>query len=213
MDSCQFLPKWIRNRSLSVTQKALFGALALVLMGAGTAGQAAMAADDAGEQSAPAQLDAVQQLKSVHMASGRELDKIAQYVRVDKPLGWCDDEATNDHIRLTIPNIKEVVGNIRMSLYGDQKKEWLAGGKKLVRFDIPVTASEMVICMPMPRGPGQYGVGIYHDEDADKKFDFLSEGYGVSNNAKRRLFGKPAFKKAVFTAVAGRNDLIIRVRY
>ena len=210
MDSYRFQSKWPRKWAMSASQSVIARAMALVLIGTGLAGQAAIAADAEGEA---VSMDAVQQLEAAHMVSGRELDKIAQYIPINQPLGSCDDDANNDHIRLTIPNIKEVAGNIRMSLYGDQKKEWLAGGKKLVRFDVPVTASEMVICMPLTRGPGQYGVGIYHDEDADQKFDFMSEGYGVSNNAKRRLLGKPSFKKSVFTAVAGRNDLTIRVRY
>ena len=145
--------------------------------------------------------------------SGLEVANVIPLIDEEMPLGWCGEGLNYEHVRLTIPNIKKVEGNIRMSLYGSEKKEWLASGKKLVRFDVPVTDTTMTICMPLPRGRGNYGVGIYHDANADFKFNFMSEGYGVSNNGKRGLITKPPFKKAVFAAGEGGTDLIIHLRY
>ena len=148
-----------------------------------------------------------------HKVSGRDLDKVFHLIPTDQPLGSCDEDADYPHIRVTIPNIRKVAGNIRMSLYGDRKKEWLASGMKIVRFDVPITGTEMVICLPLPRGEGRYAVGMYHDEDANFKMSIFKEGFGVSNNAKRGMFSKPKFKKSVFPAGPGRTDLTIRLRY
>lgn len=55
--------------------------------------------------------------------------------------------------------------------------------------------------------PGTYAVAILHDEDGDFEMstNFLgipTEGYGTSNNARRR-FGPPEWDKARFELVSG----------
>ena len=138
------------------------------------------------------------------LISGLEVDRISELLNPDHPLGWCDPAADYDHIAVRFTGLRAVEGNIRMSLYGSEKKDWLASGRKLVRFDVAVTGTEMTICMPLPFGPGIYAVGTYHDENANTDYDFMSEGYGVSNNAKRGFLSKPSFKKAAFESPAGR---------
>jgi uncharacterized protein (DUF2141 family) len=150
----------------------------------------------------------------INIVQGSERETVIPYLDVSQPLGACADNEKHDEIRITINNIRIIKGSIRMSLYGSDKKEWLAKGKKLVRFDVPVTSQEMIVCMPLPRGPGIYALGMFHDEDANRKFAFFSEGFGVSNNAKRGFFKKPPpFKKTRFETQAGRNDLTVRMRY
>jgi len=145
--------------------------------------------------------------------SGLEAEKVRGLLSTDHPLGWCDPAAGYDYISVRVRGLRAVKGNIRMSLYGSEKKDWLARGKKLVRFDVAVTGTKMTICMPLPFGPGTYGVGTYHDENANTDFDFWSEGYGVSNNGKRGFLSKPSFKKAAFQAQEGRTQMSIYMRY
>jgi uncharacterized protein (DUF2141 family) len=145
--------------------------------------------------------------------SGNEIHKIGKLLDESHPLGWCDPDAEYDYVRVQFEGIRAVAGNIRMSLYGSDKKDWLASGRKMVRFDVAVTGTTMAICMPLPNGPGTYAVGTYHDENANTDYEFMSEGYGVSNNAKRGILSKPSFKKAAFLAAAGRTDLTITMRY
>lgn len=150
----------------------------------------------------------------INIVQGMEREVVIPLLDVTQPLGTCSDNVEHDEIRITISNIREIKGYIRMSLYGSEKKEWLAKGKKLVRFDVQVTGRQMVVCMPLPRGPGVYSLGMFHDEDANRKFAFFSEGFGVSNNAKRGFFKKsPPFKKTRFETQSGRNDLMVQMHY
>ncbi len=66
--------------------------------------------------------------------------------------------------------------------------------------------------------PGDYGIAVLHDEDANHKLkrNFVGmprEGYGVSNDASVGFLSAPPFEKSRF-AFDGRGlELSIRVRY
>lgn len=128
------------------------------------------------------------------------------------PLGSCSEQASHPEIRVTVSNVRTSEGNLRLSLYGDQPKEWLEKGMKLLRYDIPARAGEMIVCMPLPRGHGVYGLAMLHDENGNGKTEIFSEGYGFSNNAKAFLKA-PSLKKTAFSADGMRTDLIIKLRY
>ena len=64
---------------------------------------------------------------------------------------------------------------------------------------------------------GDYAIGMFHDEDADKKLktNFLGiprEGIGVSNNAKGS-FGPPKFDDCLFTVDKDTVELSIILDY
>lgn len=128
------------------------------------------------------------------------------------PPGSCSEQARYPEIRVTVSNVRTSAGNLRLSLYGDQPKEWLEKGMKLLRYDIPARAGEMIVCMPLPRGNGVYGLAMLHDENGNGKTEIFSEGYGFSNNAKAFLKA-PSFKKTAFSADGMRTDLNIKLRY
>jgi uncharacterized protein (DUF2141 family) len=57
--------------------------------------------------------------------------------------------------------------------------------------------------------PGTYAIAVLHDEDGDFAMDtsfvgIPTEGYGASNNARRR-FGPPEWNKAKFALASGRK--------
>ena len=145
--------------------------------------------------------------------SGRVLDLVADRIDPELPLGTCADEPLPHEVRVTVSEVKNSDGNIRLSLYSGIKKEWMAKGMKLLRFDVPAQEGETIICMPLPNGVGDYGLALYHDENADGDYGFSSEGYGFSNNAKAGWVSPAPFKKAVFTASDPRTEMNIRVRY
>ncbi|MBI1181783.1 MAG: DUF2141 domain-containing protein [Alphaproteobacteria bacterium] len=146
--------------------------------------------------------------------SGRALPLVADRIDPGKPLGYCNPANDQPEIRVTIPNLRNSRGNLRISLYGPDADQWVGTkGGKLIRFDVPAQKGEMKICMPLPYGRGIYAVGLYHDENANEKYGFTSEGYGFSNNAKAGLFGPPPHKDAAFSAGQLENDLEIRLRY
>lgn len=145
--------------------------------------------------------------------SGRAVDQVADRIDPTQRLGACAAESNGDELRVTLTNVRNGDGNIRISLYSGVKDEWMARGMKLIRFDVPAEEGEMQICLPLPYAPGNYAFGLYHDEDADTDYGIGSEGYGFSNNAKAGWFGPASFKKTVFEVVEGRNDMEVKIRY
>jgi len=144
--------------------------------------------------------------------AGRAIADVSEAIDPALPLGSCSKAPKQSRVRLILPNVRNAQGNIRISLYGGDKGDWLAKGRKLLRFDVPARKNRMEICMPLPYGPGDYAIGLCHDEDADG-CDVFSEGFGFSNNAKPGLFGPPKFKKVVFRALPKETRLDIRVQY
>lgn len=166
-------------------------------------------ADDEREAAVPVPA----RLQGLHV-SGKALAAVADRIDPAKPLGWCDPADTKPRIRVVLPNVRNSSGNIRLSLHGPDPKDWVGKkGGKLIRFDVPATEGRMEICMPLPYGPGIYAVGLYHDENADGKYGFMSEGYGFSNNAKAGMFGPASHKDAAFTAGPRTTELEIHIRY
>lgn len=155
-----------------------------------------------------------ERLKGLHV-SGRALNQVANRIDPAKPLGYCDPANREPEIRIILSNVRNDRGNIRLSLHSDNPDEWVGKkkGGKLIRFDVPAVAGHMEVCMPLPYGKGTYAVGMYHDENADGKYGFTSEGYGFSNNARAGMFGPASHKAASFDANAPRTDLRIDIRY
>ncbi len=145
--------------------------------------------------------------------SGTAIAEVVDHIDPSLPLGSCTEDADFDQLRIILPNLRNSQGNVRLSLYRGLKNEWLKKGMKILRYDVPAQIGRMEVCMPLPYGPGEYGLALYHDEDADTDYDFTSEGYGFSNNAKAQLFGPAKFKRAVFTAMPGETRQDIRIRY
>ncbi|MEN3976664.1 DUF2141 domain-containing protein [Emcibacter sp. SYSU 3D8] len=146
--------------------------------------------------------------------SGKALESVAERIDPSKPLGWCDPADKAPRIRVILPNVRNSKGNIRLSLHGPDPDQWVGKkGGKLIRFDVPASQGRMEACMPLPNGRGIYAVGLYHDENANGKYGFASEGYGFSNNAKAGMFGPASHKDAVFTTGDGTTDLTIDIRY
>lgn len=176
------------------------GTLAAILAGGFLCAGAAIADDTASEEAhKPAVV-------------GRLAVQAEALIDPSVPLGSCAEEAKYPEIRVTISNVRNSEGNLRLSLYGDQPDEWLEKGMKLLRFDIPARAGEMVVCMALPRGKGVYGLAALHDENKNGKTEIFSEGYGFSNNA-RAFLKAPSFKKTAFTADTMRTELVIKLRY
>lgn len=62
---------------------------------------------------------------------------------------------------------------------------------------------------------GNYGVSLYHDENANGKMDknamgIPKEGYGFSNNAKG-FFGKPKYKDIMFQLNSAEMQITIKL--
>jgi len=113
---------------------------------------------------------------------------------------------------IVITNIKQVSGLVRLGLYNDPKRfpkrsGTIAGGKVKVKRN---TARFVFRNLK----PGVYAVAIYHDANANNRFDkslgIPLEGFAFSNNARPRL-SAPSFKRAAVTVQAPRTQISIRL--
>ncbi len=99
-------------------------------------------------------------------------------------------------LEVTIKNIKEAKGTIRVALFNNEKDflENLLQGKI-----VKASVNEAKVVFENLK-PGDYAVSVFHDENENEKLDtgFMgipNEPYGFSNDAMG-TFGPPSFEKA-----------------
>ena len=83
------------------------------------------------------------------------------------------------------------------------------------RKSVPAAASGKAVMLPGVT-PGAYALSVFHDENANTKFDtFLKvpkEGFGFSRNPTVR-FGAPKFSQVRFEVGAGITRQTVRMQY
>lgn len=115
-------------------------------------------------------------------------------------------------LEVVVTNIQTATGFVRLGLYDDPAKfpkrsGTIEGGDVVVKGN---TATYVFRNLK----PGAYAIAIYHDANANKRFDktlgIPMEGFGFSNNARPRL-SAPSFKRAAVTLKAPRTRITIRL--
>lgn len=114
-------------------------------------------------------------------------------------------------VKVKVDNLQGLDGNIRVQVYGDNPDDFLAKGKKLVRIDVPIIEPDMEVCVPIPR-PGDYALVVMHDKNANGRADFLTEGFGFSNNPKLGL-GAPDLDEVLVKIAQGVTEMDVRLTY
>jgi uncharacterized protein (DUF2141 family) len=114
-------------------------------------------------------------------------------------------------ILVKIEELQSTEGNIRVQIYSDNPDDFLEKGKKLLRIDVPIKHNAMKVCVPLP-GPGNYAMVVMHDRNANGKADFLTEGFGFSNNPKL-LLAPPDLDETLFAARAGVVEMTVSLIY
>jgi len=115
-------------------------------------------------------------------------------------------------LEVVITNIQIAKGFVRLGLYNDPakfpKRSGTIGGG-----DVAVKGHTATYVFRNLK-PGSYAIAIYHDANANKRFDktlgIPMEGFGFSNNARPRL-SAPSFKRAAVTLKAPRTRITIRL--
>jgi uncharacterized protein (DUF2141 family) len=112
-------------------------------------------------------------------------------------------QADEARLIVTIKEIHDATGNLRVSLYGDAES-FRKEDRALKAVSIPAAKGEARVTFD-GLAPGRYALMAYHDENADGKLDlrlgmFPTEGYALSNNP--RVMGPPKFADSAFE-VAG----------
>jgi uncharacterized protein (DUF2141 family) len=117
-------------------------------------------------------------------------------------------------VRVTITDIKESRGTIRVQSYRGTKADWLEKGRWIYRIEAPAKAGSMTFCMPLPAA-GTYGIAVRHDVNGNGETDIFADGGAMSNNPSINIFnlGKPSYKKTAFSVGQGVETMSIRMRY
>lgn len=128
----------------------------------------------------------------------------------------CTGPMSATKLHVTISNVRSARGLIAVSLYADNPRKFLAKRGSLYVGRVPAEAGVTRMCIHLP-APGVYGLAVYHDEDADRKFKrngigLPAEGYGFSNNAPT-IFGLPSFGRVRFSAPRSGVETAIRLKY
>ena len=121
---------------------------------------------------------------------------------------------TGPAVRVTVTDIRESTGTMRVQSYRGTKEDWLEKGKWIYRMEAPAKAGSMSFCMPLPR-PGTYAIAVRHDINGNGSTDIFTDGGAMSNNPSINIFnlGKPSYKKTAFEVGSGVESISIRMRY
>jgi uncharacterized protein (DUF2141 family) len=97
-------------------------------------------------------------------------------------------------LNVVAEGVRSSEGLLNVTIYGDNRRKFLAKGGSLMARFFPAQKGETRACVFLP-GPGVYAIALYHDENGNKNFDrslLPTEGYGFSNNPST-LAGLPAW--------------------
>jgi len=123
--------------------------------------------------------------------------------------------ATAAELEVEITGIRNANGMVRLALYNDPDKFPKRSGS-IAGGDVQAAKGSVVfVFRKLP--PGPYAVAIYHDANANRRFDKSSlglprEGFGFSNDA-RPVFSAPHFDAAAVTLKSPRTRIRIKVAY
>lgn len=128
----------------------------------------------------------------------------------------CTGPMSETRLNVTVSNVRSARGLIAVSLYADDSKRFLAKRGSLYVGRVPAVAGVMRMCIHLP-STGTYGLAIYHDEDANRKFNrnaigLPAEGYAFSNNAPT-IFGLPSFGRVRFNVPRSGFETAVKLKY
>jgi uncharacterized protein (DUF2141 family) len=120
----------------------------------------------------------------------------AQAQSASPPAG-CTGKPSDTWINVQAEGLRNSEGLLAITLYADKADKFLARHGSLYVGRIPAQQGTTRGCIFVPR-PGVYALALYHDENANEKFDrtglgLPAEGYGFSNNPAT-LAGLPSFR-------------------
>jgi uncharacterized protein (DUF2141 family) len=112
------------------------------------------------------------------------------------PPAGCTGPASPYWLNVVADGLRSSNGLLAVTLYADDSSRFLAKKGSLYVGRLDAKAGTTRACIFVPK-PGVYALALYHDENADKKFDrnglgLPAEGFGFSNNPAT-LAGLPTF--------------------
>ena len=128
----------------------------------------------------------------------------------------CTGTASATRFTVVVENVRSSRGLIAVTLYADDSRRFLARRGSLYVGRVPARAGVTRMCIFVP-APGTYGLAVYHDTDANRRFNrtalgLPAEGYGFSNDAPT-LFGLPRFNSVRLAVPRDGFQTRVRLRY
>ena len=129
----------------------------------------------------------------------------------------CTGRPSDTRLFVKVSNVRSDRGLIAVTLYADDSRKFLAKRGSLYVGRVPAATPITSVCIHVP-APGIYALGVYHDENADRKFKrkgllgLPAEAYGFSNNAST-VFGLPSFKSVRLNVARTGMETGIRLKY
>jgi uncharacterized protein (DUF2141 family) len=118
---------------------------------------------------------------------------------------------------VTLKDMRSSDGIVAATLYPDDPHRFLVHHGQIYVQHAKAEAPATHMCLWLPETDVAYALIIYHDANANHKFDRTAigipkEGFGLSNDPPV-FMGLPTFKSVRFKTHAGDNAIQIRMRY
>jgi uncharacterized protein (DUF2141 family) len=128
----------------------------------------------------------------------------------------CQGPKSETSIDVVVEKVRSAKGLIAVTLYADDSHKFLVKHGSMYVERVPA-APVTRMCLYVPK-PGVYAIAIYHDENANGKFDrggiigLPLEGYGFSNNPPT-FFSLPSFNSVRVSIPHSGLTTTIRLKY
>src|SRR5471030_3006329 len=126
----------------------------------------------------------------------------------------CEGAPGAAKISIVIAGVASAKGLMTASLYPGDKSQFLIKDGAVKVWSVPARAPTTRMCIW--RAPGVYALAVYHDANANHRFDVgifgPTEAYGFSNNP-RILFSKPSFESVKFQVKEGETTVHVRLNH
>jgi uncharacterized protein (DUF2141 family) len=117
---------------------------------------------------------------------------------------------------VNVQGVRSAQGLVAVTLYADDSSKFLVHHGSLYVGRVPAQAPNTRVCIYVP-APGVYALAVYHDANANRKFDrtaigLPNEGFGFSNDPPVFL-GMPSFKKVRISVPRTDLSTSVKLRY
>ena len=129
------------------------------------------------------------------------------------PPPGCTGPASDIWLTVSAQGLRNGNGLLAVTLYADNPRKFLVARGSLYVGRVNANPGATQACIFLPQ-PGVYALALYHDENANQRFDrsvigLPAEGFGFSNNPAT-LAGLPSFRSVRLNVV--RSGLTTRVQ-
>ena len=115
-------------------------------------------------------------------------------------------------VLVKVNGFKAIGGFLRVQVYGGDPAQFVKGGERLARIELPVRAAVSELCVALP-APGRYAIAVRHDLDGNGKSGW-NDGGGFSRNPQISFVNlKPKHRDVVIRVGNGVRPVDVVLNY